>query len=227
MPRRPVPGGLRPPAVADAPLADLHAGIAAYYTAKVATFGATPRGVDWTCVPTQEMRFVQLLKLCDFAAPFSLNDLGCGYGALLGYLDWRHPGCAIDYIGIDLSVAMIRRAQRRWRGRVGVRFVRGHAPPEIATYSIASGIFNVQLDQPLPAWEDFIAAALHDLYHTSACGFAVNFVATKATRRGLYTTHPERWAEHCASTFGAATAVIDGYGLPEFTLLVRRPNIRT
>jgi hypothetical protein len=28
------------------------------------------------------MRFVQLLKLRDFMSPFSLNDLGCGYGAL-------------------------------------------------------------------------------------------------------------------------------------------------
>jgi SAM-dependent methyltransferase len=211
----------------EAPLAALHAGIAAYYTDKVTRFGATPAGVDWTCVPTQEMRFVQLLKLSDFATPFSLNDVGCGYGALLGFLDWRYPGCAVEYTGVDLSAAMIRRAQRRWRGRPGVRFVRGHVPPARATWSVASGIFNVQLEQPRPAWEAFIAATLHDLNATSALGFAVNFVHDRVTRRGLYTAHPERWADHCTTMFGAATEVIDGYGLPEFTLLVRRRHNRT
>ena len=181
MPGHRAPGGHRATATAEAPLADLHAAIAEYYTDKVTRFGATPHGVDWTCVPTQEMRFVQLLKLCDFAAPFSLNDLGCGYGALVGYLDWRHPGCAVDYTGIDLSAAMIRRARRRCRGRAGVRFVRGHAPPAIATWSVASGIFNVRLEHSLPTWEAFIAATLHDLHRTSARGFSkCSIVSTAA-----------------------------------------------
>lgn len=95
-----------------ADLAPVHAGIAAYYSAKVAKYGATPLGVDWSCVPTQELRFVQLLKLCDFGSPFSFNDLGCGYGALIAYLDRRHAECAVDYLGIDLSEAMLRRARR-------------------------------------------------------------------------------------------------------------------
>jgi hypothetical protein len=48
---------------------------------KIRKFGATPLGVDWTCVSTQQLPFVQLLKLCD-TSPASLNDLGCGYGAI-------------------------------------------------------------------------------------------------------------------------------------------------
>src|SRR5882724_9353149 len=54
----------------------IYSGIAAYYSAKANKFGPTPLGVDWTCQATQEMRFVQLLKLCDFTSAFSLNDLG-------------------------------------------------------------------------------------------------------------------------------------------------------
>ena len=61
------------------------------------------------------MRFVQLLKLCDFKLAFSLNDIGCGYGALIAYLDRRHPNCVSDYVGIDVS-AMIIRLARRLRG---------------------------------------------------------------------------------------------------------------
>lgn len=209
-----------------AALAQLRAGVAAYYTAKLRRFGATPFGVDWSSLESQRLRFMALMKLCDAGAPFSLNDLGCGYGALLDYLDWRHPGAAIGYIGIDVSEAMIRQARRRYGGRANVRFVRGHRPPGPAAYSIASGIFNVQLEQPLPLWEEFIAATLTDLHHASEHGFAVNFVASGVQRDGLYTAHPQRWAQHCAGAFGGDVEVIEGYGLPEFTLLVRTSPVR-
>lgn len=210
-----------------ATLTGVHAEISDYYTAKVRKFGATPLGVDWTCVPTQEMRFVKLLKVCDFSAPvslndMSLNDLGCGYGALLTYLDNHHAGRTIDYLGIDLSQAMVQRARRLWRDRASVSFVRGHASPRVADYAVASGIFNVQREQPRDVWETFVATTLDQLRATSRLGFAVNFVEANAgTRPGVYATDPDRWSRYCADHLGAATEVIDGYGLREFTLLVR------
>ena len=206
-------------------LATLYAEIEAYYTAKVVKFGATPLGVDWSCLPTQELRFVQLLKLCDFRSAFSINDLGCGYGALLPYLERRHAGCPIDYVGVDLSQAMLRRARRLWRGRSNVSFVHGHASPRLADYSVASGIFNVQTNQPRDAWERFVAETLDQLHRTSRRGFSVNFMKAPAAgtpdRKGLYSTEPERWAGYCAAQFGSATELLDGYGLREFTLIVR------
>jgi len=66
--------------------------VATYYAKKLAEHGATPRGVDWNAQESQLNRFVQL---CKVIAPeksfFSLNDLGCGYGALLDYLRDRYP----------------------------------------------------------------------------------------------------------------------------------------
>ena len=88
--------------------------VSGYYTGTLSAHGATPRGVDWSCKPTQELRFVQLLKLCPFDAPFSLNDLGCGYGALRGFLRQRHRVVPVDYLGINLSPFMIEAARRRW-----------------------------------------------------------------------------------------------------------------
>ena len=206
-------------------LSRIYSGIAAYYSAKIARFGATPNGVDWTCQATQEMRFVQLLKLCDFSSPFSLNDYGCGYGALIAYLDRRHGGCTVDYLGIDVSSAMVRRARQLWRDRNGAAFVLGHASPRTADYAVASGIFNVARDQPRHDWEGFIAASLDDLHRTTTRGFAVNFMKQPpgATGRGgLYTTDTGSWARHCASRFNATAEVHDGYGLMEFTLIVRK-----
>lgn len=209
----------------------LHARIAGYYGQKVKTFGCTPLGVDWTCQSTQHMRFVQLLKLCDFSAPFSINDLGCGYGALATFLQQRPGAPTIDYLGIDLSGEMVRRARRQCRKLDGVRFVKGSASPRVADYSVASGVCNVQLDASAEEWDRFIKATLQQLAATSRRGFAVNFVASrpdgKGARRGLYTTQPGPWMEYCARHIGAEPQLIEGYGMQEFTLLVRGAACRS
>jgi SAM-dependent methyltransferase len=209
----------------DRRLAGIYESIADYYSAKVARYGATPLGVDWSCVPTQELRFVKLLKICDFSAAFSLNDLGCGYGALLSYLARRHAGVAIDYLGIDLSSAMIRRARRRWRDLASTSFVVANGSPRNADYAVASGIFNVKLDQPVDLWERFVATTLQQMSATSRLGFAVNFVAPETPGRavspGLYRISPEPWIAFCETALGSAVELVQGYGLHEFTLLVR------
>lgn len=197
-----------------------------YYSQKVAKHGATPRGVDWSCVPSQELRFVQLLKLCDFSSCRSLNDFGCGYGALLAYLAWRHPDAEVDYLGVDLSKEMIGRAKRLWRKRPRTTFVNGGLCPRVADYSVASGVFNVAQDVSPDRWEAYVAAVLRHLHATSREGFAVNFVEARpegtAAKPGLYRTFAKFWIEFCETRLDAKVEPVDGYGLREFTLLVRR-----
>lgn len=206
-------------------LADVHGRIAAYYTGAVIRFGATPRGVDWTSQAAQEMRFVQLLKLCDLSKLFSLNDFGCGYGALAAFVTRRHPSVVVDYQGIDLSDVMIQRARRRYRGISGRRFVVGDQASRVADFSMASGVMNVQLDIGREAWEDFVAETLRSMWTASRFGFAVNFMERAPGEPGsfgLYRTEPQRWVQFCAEVLDCSAEIIRGYGMPEFTLLVRR-----
>lgn len=206
----------------------IYSDVEAYYAARVAKYGATPLGVDWSCQATQSLRFVQLLKICDFSAPISLNDVGCGCGALCALLAVRHPECEIDYLGIDLSKAMISRARRRF-STPGHRFVVGKVSPRLADYSVASGIMNVNVGYPRAVWEGFIATMLRGLRHTSRRGFGVNFVsemmiaeATAAQSKvGLYCTDPEPWIRYCEDELGCAVEMLDNYGMKEFTLLAR------
>jgi SAM-dependent methyltransferase len=210
---------------AGAVLPGLRAEIARYYSDKVRAHGPTPSGADWSCVPTQELRFVQLLKLCDFHRPFSLNDIGCGYGALLSFLGKRHRRTQVDYLGIDLSAAMIDQATAGWRRSRRGKFTVGHTAPRIADYCVASGIFNVKLDQPTDAWEAFVAQTLDDMHEYSRLGFAANFLSPRVADEcipELYCAPPERWARHCEEKFGSRVAVLSSYGMREFTLLVRR-----
>lgn len=196
-----------------------------YYTAKISKHGATPFGVDWTCIATQQLRFVQLLKICQFNTPFVLNDLGCGYGALLSYLSERRAATKIDYRGVDLSAAMINHARRLHLDRPRARFVVGRSCSQVADFSVASGIFNVKLEQDLVAWEYFIVETLLDMKANSRRGFSVNFMLPEApnsaSQETLYRTVPERWIEFCNDRLDCSAELIANYGLREFTLLVR------
>jgi SAM-dependent methyltransferase len=199
--------------------------VESYYTAKLIEYGASPLGVDWSCQATQWLRFVQLVKVCDFDAAFSLNDLGCGYGELAAFLPRRYPRARIDYLGIDLSPAMVRRARRRHRGETATRFAVGRTCQRQADYSVASGIMNVMLGYPVSLWESFLRGILLDMHRMSRRGFAVNFFASLppgVPADQLYCSDPGPWVRYCTDEFGGSVEVLTDYGLREFTLLVRR-----
>ena len=96
-------------------------------------------------------------------------------------------------------------------------------------FSVASGIFNVRIDEPLRLWESFVKDTLHAMATSSRRGFAVNFLrplpaALDDGSRELYRPRPERWARFCESALGLRVQMLDGYGLREVTLLVRHPR---
>jgi SAM-dependent methyltransferase len=216
-------------ALTRAQLDEVYVSVLTYYTEQVLRHGATPLGVDWSDARTQELRFAQLLTLCDFTAGFELNDVGCGYGALCSYLARCHPSTEIDYLGIDLSPAMIREAGRGAGHLRKTRFAVGNASPRVADYSIASGIFNVKLDASPRRWEQFVAYTLAGLRASSKRGFAVNFKTRNRDNHrapaGLYVTSPKAWIRFCEQQFGWTAEPLQGYGLDEFTLLVRSPGV--
>jgi SAM-dependent methyltransferase len=203
----------------------LRARVREYYSGTIERHGSTPLGVDWPNAASQYLRFVQLLKVCDFARPFSLNDFGCGYGALLEYLAMRHSEAEITYRGIDISASMIAAARERWAGHRGAEFVVGSRCGRIADYSLASGTFNVRLGHPVTVWETDIEAILSNLHAGSRIGFAVNFMLPHddmPTEDELYRSPPGRWVAFCRKELNCSVRVLRGYGLREFTLLIRR-----
>jgi SAM-dependent methyltransferase len=189
------PGSIGSEADTKPDLAGLHADVGRYYAGKLRRFGPSPLGVDWSCQPTQDLRFIQLLKLCGFDNPASLNDFGCGYGALFGFMQRRFPHNHVDYLGIDLSPQMIRAARKLWHP-TSARFHNGTESPRLADYTVASGIFNV-VSRPREGQVD---------------------------APGLYCTEPQRWVEFCADSLGARATIVDDYGMCEFTLIARHPD---
>lgn len=203
------------------------AAVARYYDGRVREFGATPWGVDWTCELTQKLRFIQLLKIAGRRRRFSLNDLGCGYGALLPFVRERYGRGAVDYFGADIVPAMVEHAAREHAHDPFASFAAGSQLARTADFSVASGLFNVQLGFPTRAWHEFVEDTLGELRRASRRGFAVNFILPPQPGleplEGLYRTQPQAWVEFCQRALGAEVEVVRDYGLREFTLLVRLP----
>lgn len=212
-------------AAAPDPLRPLQQRVARYYGEKVLRHGPTPLGVDWSCELTQQLRFVQLLRVCDFSSACSLNDVGCGYGALLRLLAQRHRSARVDYLGIDLAPEMVEAARTLWSRRPRTAFHVGADIPRRADYSVASGLFNVRIDEPVASWEAFIADTLRSMARASTRGFAANFLAPLPEgmegKPELYRAAAAPWMDYCRRELGGAVTLLDTYGMREFTLLVR------
>lgn len=195
-----------------------------YYSERLAAHGATPRGVDWNGEQSQTERFKQLTKVIVPGRPFSLNDIGCGYGALLEYLD--RAGQTFSYFGNDVSAAMIEAAGSRFSGRPDTHFAIGAEPVAARDYGIASGIFNVKLDHGDEEWRGYILATLDMIDRTSRVGFAFNCLTSYSDRDKmrdhLFYADPAWLFGVCKERYSRHVALLHDYGLYEFTILVRK-----
>lgn len=195
-----------------------------YYDEKIQTYGPTARGVDWNSPESQQMRFGQLLKLIDCSFPFTINDFGCGYGALADYL--QKGTYQFQYCGFDISPRMIASARELYAAANWITFFNRESELPEADYTVASGIFNVMLDTPAEEWEKYVLKTLGTINALSRKGFAFN-VLTKYSdqefiRSDLYYADPLFFFDYCKTDFSRFVTLLHDYPLYEFTILVRK-----
>jgi SAM-dependent methyltransferase len=194
-----------------------------YYSAKFDEHGPRAEGVDWNSAESQELRFVQLTHLFrGVGHTFSINDLGCGYGAFAAFL--HQQGYDARYTGYELSTAMLESARATFRDEERVRFVQG-STLEPADYSVASGIFNVRFGFEDDEWRAYVDATIEDLARASSSGFAFNMLTSysDADRRrpDLHYADPRDVFDLCKTRYSRHVALLHDYGLWEFTVVVR------
>jgi SAM-dependent methyltransferase len=190
----------------------------------LAEHGATPRGVDWNGAESHELRHRQFLRLLDGEPEASVMDIGCGYGDFLRFL--RANGHKGRYVGYDVASDMIA-AAKRLHGEADDRQWRvGARPKEIADFAVASGIFNVKGDTPDDAWTRYVDDTIDILAEAAARGFAFNILSLSSDQErrkpNLYYADPAAMLSHCLRRFGRSVALLQDYGLYEFTVIVRR-----
>jgi sugar O-acyltransferase (sialic acid O-acetyltransferase NeuD family) len=178
---------------------DILGEVGAYYASKLATHGSTPRGVDWNSMESQRLRFQQLLRVCEEQSGFSINDFGCGYGALVDYMTER--GLGFRYRGFDIAEPMLAAARQRHAGRDDCAFVGREELLEVADYTVASGVFNVRLGFDDDLWQRYVLDTLERLNRLSRKGLAFNCLTRHADadrmRGDLYYADPTALFDHC------------------------------
>ena len=196
----------------------------AHYQDKFAEHGATPLGVDWNGLESQSLQFAQLLKLLPDEGGFSINDFGCGYGALVGALQARWP--TIRYRGNDLNPDMIAAARQHHADHKTISFDIAERPLHPADYGVASGVFTLRLGRSDAQCFSDMQDSLDILQATSRIGFAFNTLTSYSEadrmRDYLYYPDPCMLFDLCKRRYARDVALLHDYGLYACTLLVRK-----
>lgn len=195
-----------------------------YYTQKIKAHGTTARGVDWNSSESQHLRFDQLLELIpDDTDKFSLLDYGCGYGALLEYI--QNSFSHFEYTGLDISQEMLESARSKHKNTQAA-WVNTIDAESGFDYIIASGIFNVKLATDTSTWEAYVFSTLEQINRMAKKGFAFNLLTSYSDKalqeERLYYASPERFFSHAKENFSRYVSLIHDYPLYEFSIVVTK-----
>ena len=194
-----------------------------FFDKKISQYGATFEAVDYNSKESQEIRFIQLLKVIDTDNPFTIIDYGCGYGELAHFINGL--GFEFEYQGFDISEAMIKQAIKKTPKDLGFKFTTNLTEVKPADYAVASGIFNKKLEADNKAWENLAIDTLKNMANLSQRGFSFNMLTSYSDpefmREDLYYGDPLFYFDYCKKNFSRNVALLHDYELYDFTILVR------
>jgi SAM-dependent methyltransferase len=198
--------------------------VSTYYNQKVKEFGATPQGVDWNGDESQQLRFLQLCNIINPASEFSILDYGCGYGAMYEFIKLKNS--KFNYIGFDIASQMIEAGNKKYESEKNISFISKLDEANKVDYCVASGIFNVKLQNTENAWQDYILSTISTMNNCCTKGFAFNVLTSYSDKEYmkdyLYYANPNWLFDYCKLNFSKNVALLHDYNLYEFTILVRK-----
>ncbi len=204
----------------------MNPGVDDFYHEKLYAHGNSAMGVGWKDENAQRVRFEQLLKILPADVTCSINDLGCGTGALVGYLssfDFDY-----QYYGYDILPEMIQRAVLTY-GHLpnhAFRTIAHASEMTVADYTLASGLFNLPFVHTTPEWHQHILETITIMNEKSNLGFAFNALTTYSDphlmRSDLHYSDPLLLFDYCKRQFSKNVALLHDYNLYDFTILVKK-----
>jgi len=123
------------------------------YRNRLANRGNTAQGVFWRSQTSQIARFDALLSLVHQIAPqkpVTIADIGCGYGAMLAFINKTPAYAQTIYHGVDINRAMIA--------------------------ACFSGTFNLTHSDDPDLWMDYIFACLDRCMARARYGLVLNLL---------------------------------------------------
>lgn len=196
--------------------------ISTVFSHRVEEHGATPSGISVHDADYHHASLTQLVRLlpADGAGGWTVNDIGCGYGAFFDHIAGRLHPHGVRYFGYDISPAMVVRARARIDDPRAV-FTVSSMPLWPADYSIAAGIFNLNLDHEPAEWQAYFRAQLRMMARMSRVAFAVN--ALRPSFSDLFRLDAGPVVDFVRAHISDRVTILDGYSDIEWTLWVEGP----
>ncbi|MFY1020301.1 class I SAM-dependent methyltransferase [Ectopseudomonas khazarica] len=200
--------------------------IESMYSENLKKTGVDSRSVGWNTEACQKLRFSKLAAVLDCSGPFSVNDLGCGYGALLEFLQQDLGAKVSKYYGYDISQDMLTLARARLASAECdvVELLQAPSLVTRADYAFVSGTFNVKFDAEPEVWKEYISSCLKNLDEFSDRGFAFNLLTSYVDweEPHLFYGNPGYWFDYCKKNFSKRVSLLHDYDLWEWTIVVKK-----
>lgn len=196
-----------------------------------ATYGATPRGLDWGERESDlVLRYDKMIELVLKGRPLNrrprLLDVGCGYGGLLDRLRFRNID--VEYCGIDICEPMIVEARKR---QPNITYYTGDVLEikDIGTfdYLVCNGIMTQKLDAPIPQMAAFTRSLIRRMFDLSTEGIAFNMMSSRVNFMvdNLFYNNPVEVLSWCMAELSPNVALDHAYPLYEFTTYIYKNGL--
>jgi SAM-dependent methyltransferase len=148
------------------------------YRNRLANRGNTAQGVFWRSQTSQIARFDALLSLVHQIAPqkpVTIADIGCGYGAMLAFINKTPAYAQTIYHGVDINRAMIAACHKTFPAENAL-FTIGNTPPKLVDFCLFSGTFNLTHSDDPDLWMDYIFDCLDRCMARARYGLVLNLL---------------------------------------------------
>ncbi|HYG91057.1 MAG TPA: tetratricopeptide repeat protein [Azospirillum sp.] len=209
------------------PVVAMLAPVAIRFDEAIEAGGTSPRG---TLNHDPDLHRLSLERLTAVFGPevanggLSVNDLGCGYGALFNFLKDGPALTGGRYIGYDISREMIEAARATIRDP-RAHFLQSYRATEVADYSIVAGTYNLCLTADADAWFNLVKESLRSLARMTRRGLAFNMLSRHVAEQtpGLFYADPAAMIDFCLREIGGNVVLLHDYAPIEFTVHVKAP----
>jgi hypothetical protein len=197
------------------------------YDGNITEFGTNPKSVGWGTQEKINTRFKQLFYVLDKPEiPFTLNELGSGYGEAVKYCLANNLNIR-EYHGYDISEKMLAAADEYLSDFTDKKLILSSELREKKDYAVASGIFNVMFDEKQDVWNKYIQDVLHNMNEFSQKGFSFNMLTSYVDYRAenLNYADPLFYFDYCKTNFSRNVSLLHDYNLFEFTIVVKKHGV--
>lgn len=181
------------------------------YKSRLKQCGQNAEGVFWRNKYTQIARFETLLRITKEASPnpkIMIADVGCGYGAMLNFIEQSAYSKSILYNGVDINRSMIKACWSNFPEKTHLFKVGRKASKEV-DFSLFSGTFNLCFLNSHQTWEKYIFSNLKQSWLKSKFGIVLNLLCeNKANiKNQIYYANRRQFISRATELFGPTYAI--------------------